>query len=198
MNEIIDNDLKSIRIKETRPDGTQSVMYISYNDYCREYIINRRIGERRYNKTETLYGYMYTRIVITDYETNKKTERLFKFPKTEEEAEHLDWQQFDLKHEQEKKQWKRRELRKKFARFMLKLYPPSSQSKPSSYTRWEAKCYHFGSDTRMLDVCDNDVEAAANILSLHNGKMIRFDPSKDGGYYAWYKNGKRYKIKKRY
>ncbi|OCS82259.1 hypothetical protein [Caryophanon tenue] len=195
MKEIIDYELKSIRIQETNPDGTELVKYINYNEYHQQYIATRGKGERRYNITNTLYGYLYTRIVITDYETNKKTERIFKFPKTEEESQLLDWRHFDLKHNEEKKRWEKQVRRKQIVRFILKCFPPPYKYEGDSST-WVMQCYHNGVDKHYLTVFGDDVEAAADTLSIVNGKMIRFDPSKDGGYHAWFKNGKRYKLTK--
>lgn len=81
-------ELKCIKLTHSY-DSTQHISYITFNQFYASFIKERWDGEKRYNKTYTMFGHVHTKTVVTNPYDKSKSIRTFDFPNSIEEAENI-------------------------------------------------------------------------------------------------------------
>lgn len=82
------NDLKCIKVIHTNVDGEITENYITYKRYCKSFIDERWSGERRYNKSFSVFGLNPTYITVNNG-YGGISRRRFIFPNSVEEAREI-------------------------------------------------------------------------------------------------------------
>ena len=83
------NNLKCIKLTHVTDLNETLVSYISFEQFTNSFVKERWEGERRSNKTYTMFGYVHTKTTVKNPYNGNKSIRTFEFPHTREEAQQI-------------------------------------------------------------------------------------------------------------
>ena len=82
-------EMKCIKTEHTY-EGETTVEYLTFEQFKNSFVDERWVGERRYNKQYSIFGYYHTKTIVTNPYNGEKSVRVFTFPKSQEQAIELD------------------------------------------------------------------------------------------------------------